>query len=115
MATHRSLSIYQDARACLNAAMETPNGIRLKFPNHKAAMRFANKCYTVRSRERTAAAKRHDVDHPQYGRSPWEDISIRIYTPEGPENETLLDILPPHVIRQMIDAVDPVTGEKIEL
>ena len=114
MSSNRSLSIHPEARECLNAAMQATNGLRLKFPNLKAATRFANKCYTIRSRERRASERRHNEDHPQYGQSPWEDISIRIATPEGPEGETILDMLPPHVVRQQINAVDPLTGEKIE-
>lgn len=88
MGTASSSDAYPSARALLDKAISAKNGIKVTLPEYGQAVRMRHNCYTVRLREQERSKKIYSQDMPQYGRSVWDKISIRVL--KGEEGKGIL-------------------------
>lgn len=77
MAYNVSITSYPDIRSALDRALESAKGVRLKFPDQKAAMTFRGRVHSLRFLDRKENKKIYAEDHPMYGRSVYDPLMVK--------------------------------------
>ncbi len=79
-----SLMGLPDARAALDRALSSPQGVRLKFPSKARASAFRFRCYTVRNREAQRLARLYPDTMISTGRAPtpWDNFAFLLKSGE---------------------------------
>lgn len=86
MTTSNSRLSYEDCFKILDQAVESPNGLRLKFKEHGDAIHFRLRCHCARMIDRHDNKQTYpapdpvtgDAGHPMWGRSVYDDIVIKV-------------------------------------
>lgn len=76
-----SINGYIDIRACLDKALASEKGVRLRFPDDKAAMTFKGRVHSCRYLDRKENKKIYAIDHPMYGKSVYDPLMVRTESP----------------------------------
>src|SRR5689334_805423 len=78
MAMNSSLLAYEDCTTHLDRALADPLGIRIPQPSRDAATRLRARIHYARKLTRQANMETYPPDHPMFGRSEYDKISVRI-------------------------------------
>jgi hypothetical protein len=62
----------------LDAAMESPKGIKIKCDSHGEATKLRMNCYSVRAADRKLQAQLREPTDPAYGRSIYDRFILEI-------------------------------------
>lgn len=87
-----SISAYPDIRNALDQALASAKGVRLKFPDDKAAMTFKGRVHSFRYQDRKENKKIYPEDHPMHGRSAYDPLMVKT-EPTVVENEKTLYVV----------------------
>ncbi len=77
MAYNTSITSYPDIRAALDKALESAKGVRLRFPDAKAAMTFRGRVHSMRWLDRKENCKIYQETDPMYGRSVYDPLMVK--------------------------------------
>ena len=69
---------FNDCFDIFDQAIADPTGIRVAFSSEGAAIHFRMRLHRARTIDRQDNAKLHPSDHPMHGRSPYDQIIIKI-------------------------------------
>ena len=69
---------FPDARAFLNRAIETQNGVRAIFPEWKGAFSFRMRCYAFRKRERALNRKVYEPGQPMFDATAHDGLIFKL-------------------------------------
>ena len=82
MAYNTSITSYVDIRGALDRALLSEKGVRLRFPDEKAAMTFKGRVHSFRYQDRKENKKVYpDPDHPMHGRSAYDPLMVKTEEP----------------------------------
>lgn len=82
MGYNTSITSYPDIRGTLDKALLSEKGVRLRFPDEKAAVTFKGRVHTFRSLDRKENKKVYpDPDHPMHGRSAYDPLMVKTEEP----------------------------------
>lgn len=103
MSAPKSPHANPHCRALLNRALDRVmaenyrfgSGIQVECPTKQAAYQLRRNCYTLRLREREKNLRAFEPDHPNYGVSPWDQLSMEIH--HDPSGKWMLKIWIPTV------------------
>lgn len=84
MALTDSRLAYDDIFKILDRAIESPLGIRVKFADRGAAFRFRTRLHYARNIDRKDNKANFDPDHPMFGRSIYDSVTVKDPVKEGP-------------------------------
>ena len=82
MAYNTSITSYVDIRAALDKALESEKGVRLRFPDAKAAMTFKGRVHSLRFLDRKENKKIYNETDPMYGRSVYDPLMVKTEDPK---------------------------------
>jgi len=82
MAYNTSITSYVDIRAALDKALESQKGVRLRFPDAKAAMTFKGRVHSLRFLDRKENKKIYNETDPMYGRSVYDPLMVKTEDPK---------------------------------
>lgn len=78
MSVSTSAMSYQDCYTALDAALADPMGVRIKLDHEAAAIHFRMRCHQARKINREDNCKIYENDHPLWGRSEYDLLTLRI-------------------------------------
>lgn len=81
MAYNTSITSYVDIRAALDRALSSEKGVRLRFPDDKAAMTFKGRVHSLRYLDRKANAKIYPEGDPMHGASAYDPLMVKTESP----------------------------------
>lgn len=82
MSYNTSITSYVDIRGALDRALESVKGVRLKFPDERAAFTFKGRVHSFRYLDRKENKKIYaDPDHPMHGRSVYDPLMVKTEDP----------------------------------
>ena len=81
MAYNTSITSYVDIRSALDKALESEKGVRLRFPDHKAAMTFKGRVHQLRFLDRKENRKVYPEGDPMHGRSAYDPLMVKTEDP----------------------------------
>lgn len=81
MAYNTSITSYVDIRGALDRALASEKGVRLRFPDEKAAYTFAGRVHSFRYQDRKENKKIYPEDHPMHGRSAYDPLMVKKESP----------------------------------
>jgi hypothetical protein len=82
VAYNTSITSYVDIRAALDKALESQKGVRLRFPDAKAAMTFKGRVHSLRFLDRKENKKIYNETDPMYGRSVYDPLMVKTEDPK---------------------------------
>jgi hypothetical protein len=77
LAYNTSITSYPDIRSALDRALESAKGVRLRFPDEKAAMTFKGRVHSFRFKDRRENCKIYGRDDPMYERSVYDPLMVK--------------------------------------
>jgi hypothetical protein len=81
LAYNTSITSYVDIRGALDKALESEKGVRLRFPDAKAAMTFKGRVHSLRFLDRKENKKIYPPDDPMHGRSVYDPLMVKTEDP----------------------------------
>lgn len=81
MAYNTSINAYPDIRSALDQALASAKGVRLRFPDERAAMTFKGRVHSFRYQDRKENKKIYAEDHPMWGRSAYDPLMVKTVEP----------------------------------
>lgn len=95
-------------QALLDRAISSPEGIATRLPTLATAISLRFACYSFRNKERRASTRIYDPDHPRYGISAYDHLTITVE--EDPTNSSaILRIIPNDSLLNSIEILHPNT------
>ena len=92
MSWSKSPLSFDDVRSTLQRALDTPKGIRIKFPTAGAAITFRQRCNHFRQADRKANRGTYAPDHPLHSASAYDELVLTI-PKKGSPGDNVLSIL----------------------
>lgn len=77
MGYNTSITSYPDIRAALDKALESEKGVRLRFPDAKAAMTFKGRVHSLRYLDRRENRKIYPLGDPMHGHSVYDPLMVK--------------------------------------
>lgn len=77
MKTSDALLAYEDIRLVADRALSSPRGVAVTRTSHSDAVRFRQRFYLFRKLMRKLSTEMWPVESPEYGRSPYENLTIK--------------------------------------
>lgn len=74
---------YTDARVYMDQALESKKGIKIWCDTPNDAFRLRMRCYAARSKDRQQSLKIYSMEHPNYGRTPYDTLTFWRETGSG--------------------------------
>src|SRR5687768_8798589 len=99
---------YGSIAALMDKALFSENGLELQIKDRAKALSTRQYCYTVRRRAVEMSKKMYAPDHPEHGKSPYDELSFfitedgNLHIGKGPD-------------LSQFTIVDPVTREPLDL
>lgn len=81
MAYNTSITSYVDIRGALDRALTSEKGVRLRFPDERAALTFKGRVHSFRYQDRKENKKVYPEDHPMHGRSAYDPLMVKTEEP----------------------------------
>lgn len=81
MSYNTSITSYIDIRAALDRALLSEKGVRLRFPDEKAAMTFKGRFHSFRSLDRKENSKIYKETDPMFSRSVYDVLMTKTEDP----------------------------------
>lgn len=81
MAYNTSITSYVDIRGAADRALTSEKGIRLRFPDEKAAMTFKGRFHSFRYQDRKENKKIYPEGDPMHGRSAYDPLMVKTEEP----------------------------------
>lgn len=93
MGYSKSILAYGDCRDAMEKALAEVKGIRISFPDHKAATRFLQRCHYLRKLDRETNARLFPEAHELHSQSAYDTLFLR----KDKENpcDVLMEIIKP--------------------
>jgi hypothetical protein len=85
MVTSTSRLAYSDCFDLMNKAIADPKGIQVKFAQSEDAWHFRIRLHTARKIDRLDNMTTYPETHAMHGKSVYDQLTMRIRTPDGPE------------------------------
>lgn len=81
MSYNTSINSYPDIRGAADKALASEKGVRLRFPDERAAMTFKGRFHSFRHMDRKENKKIYTKDHPMWGCSAYDPLMIKTVEP----------------------------------
>lgn len=77
MSYNTSITAYPDIRGAADKALASEKGVRLRFPDERAAMTFKGRFHSFRYQDRKENAKIYPEGHIMHKRSAYDPLMIK--------------------------------------
>lgn len=74
---------FDDEYAAWKRALEDPKGIRIPFEREGDAIQFRLRMHKARALDRDLAREAFDREHPMFGRSIYDELTVRVNWVDG--------------------------------
>lgn len=78
MSNSPALVSYRDVLEMWQRALESPNGVKTTCPSPQEAIHVRFRLYNARKQLRAESKRIHPPDSPQWGRSPYDDLVVKV-------------------------------------
>lgn len=81
MSYNTSITSYVDIRGAADKALASEKGVRLRFPDERAALTFKGRFHSLRSLDRKENKKIYTEGDAMWGRSAYDPLMIKTVEP----------------------------------